>query len=250
MSITTKRPGLLPFPADLVDGVLYPYCEEEHVGQSVWHLKAFSRLIDMLAGLRRNRPDSGVFGDIFVYWERGNNQKYVAPDAIVLPEVDEPERRRNSLRLWEELTWPVFVMEVLPETRSSFDLTEKMAYYRDEMRIPEYFVCDARTHPMSVWGHRLVQGDYSRIPPELDGRVWSEQLHAWFGVGEDGWLQIWDALGEPIPAHLEALEQRDEALRRADEMAWRLEMAARRAEAAEARIRELEAELRRREDPQ
>ncbi len=234
MSVATRE-TLDGYLCEEVDGILYPYAERRPTVYGHWHFMAVSDAFNMLGRLLRGNPLAGVFADTFVFWERGNNRKRVAPDAVVFPEVQEPGRARRSLRLWEERSQPVLVFEALSDDPEREDLVDKVALYRDELRIPEYFLCDPWVQPALVWGHRLEDGRYVEIEPDARGHIWSDEVRAWFGVGTEGRLQIWDAAGSPMPKHgdtEQALLERDRAERRA--------------QSAEARIRELEEELRRR----
>lgn len=221
-----------------IDGVLYPYTEEVPVVQSNWHVDAILAAVFMLRALLRDRPTAVAFTDIFVYWERGTPRKKIAPDVLVLPVVEHPERERKALYLWRERSRPNFVMEFLSQSSQEEDLESKMALYQDVLRIPEYFICDP-VQPMELFGMRLVDGAYVEVAPNEDGRLWSEQLRGWLGTDDLGRIQVWDAEGQAIPRYEEALAEREAALHLAQEER-------RRREAAEARVRELEDALRRR----
>jgi len=228
-----------------IDGVLYPYAEEYPVVQGNWHFTAVRDLLNMAEFLLRGQPRAGIFGDLFVFYEEGNPNAATAPDLLVLPEVADPKARRQSLRLWEEPTRPIFVLEALSDTTMSIDITAKFELYQSVIRIPEYFICDPREDPTEVAGYRLLEGRYELIPPDDAGRVWSAELHAWFGVNEEGRIQIWDATGQAMPRYREMVEITEDVARRAEEEARRAEEETRRADTAEARVRALEEELRR-----
>ncbi len=244
MAVTTEvKPKRVAY--EVIDGVRYPWAEEKSVVQGDWHLWTVNEGIGMVQALLRDRPAARVFSDIFLFWEQGNPHKRLAPDLLVLPEVDAPERGRKSVKLWQERSRPAFVLEVLSEETLHEDLGKKWDIYQDEIGVPEYFVCDPLT-PVRVRGYRLVQGTYQAIDADEEGRVWSEQLQAWLGTGSRGRLRVWSREGAEVPTDAEARERVGAETRRADEEARRAEEEARRAEAAEARIRELEEQLRRR----
>lgn len=232
-------PTLLPgYLYEEIDGVLYPYAEEYPVVQGNRHFTAVRDLLNMTEFLLRDQPKAGIFGDLFVFWEEGSPNRAAAPDLLVLPEVADPKAKRQSLRLWEEPSRPIFVLEALSDTTMSVDISAKFEMYQSVVRIPEYFICAPWEDPTEVAGYRLYEGRYEQIPPDDRGRVWSCELHAWFGANEDGLIQIWDASEEPMPRYREMVQRAEDVARRAEEEA-------RRADSAEERIRALEEELRR-----
>ena len=222
-----------------IDGVRYPWAEEKTVVQGNWHGWTIVEAMQMVGAVLQDRPAARAFTDIFVFWEEGSPHKRVAPDLVVLPDLEEPERERKSVKLWQERSRPSFVLEVLSTDTMHEDLGSKWGTYQDEIRVPEYFVCDPFPLPARLWGYRLVEGVYHAIEPDDQGRFRSEQLGAGLGIDLRGRLRLWDAQGREVPTY-------DEVRQRAAEEARRAEEEARRAETAEARIRELEEQLRRR----
>jgi len=250
MAVSTRSParaaGYKP------EEIHYPWYEEETVVQGDWHGLTVVEAMNMVSGLLRERPGARAFSDTFLYWEEGNPRKRHAPDLFVFPEVDRPERERKSVRLWQEVSRPVFALEVLSEGTTHEDFGRKYDDYQNEIRIPEYFLCDPAPRPMRLWGYRLSQGVYTAIELDEQGRLWSEGLRAWLGTDDSGMLRIWDAEGRPMPRYQDALRLAEEARRQAEEQAHRAEEQAHRAEeerrlreAAEIRLREVEEELRR-----
>jgi len=193
-----------------VDGVLYPYAEVHPVVQGNQHFMTVKEATNMGEVLFLDGPNTGIYSDIMVFWEEGKPGKRRAPDLIVLPEVDDPRRLRRSLRLWEERSWPMFVLEVLSEKTEDEDLGGKFQDYQNEVRIPEYFICDPWRLPVDVWGFRLEGGRYEAMGTPADGRLWSEKLQAWIGVDDGGSFRIWNAAGVPMPTIAEAARRAEE----------------------------------------
>ncbi|HET6384042.1 MAG TPA: Uma2 family endonuclease [Armatimonadota bacterium] len=245
---------------EMIDGVLYPYEEEEPVVQGNWHAETVIEIVNCAQGLFADRPDTGIFTDIFVFWWEGDSARKFAPDLIILPSIEEPERERKSVYLWQEKSRPIFVVEVYSPKTAEEDTGPKMELYQNELKIPEYFLCRRLAQMLDIWGYRLMDGEYQPIEPDKDGRIFSEQLEAWAGSDEKGRFQFWDKSGRVIAGYARVSEQaREEAARakreaaRAKREAERARREARRAakaeelrEKAEARVRELEEELRRR----
>lgn len=235
---------------ELKDGVWYLIEDEENMGQGDPHALMAIALFEMLKELLRGLPLARVFHDIFIHWDKARGDGCVAPDLAVFPRME--PRERSAIYLWEEASWPIVVVEVLSKNTKAKDRGEKLRTYQDKLRVPEYFICDPTEGAQKVWGHRLVDGKYRQIAPDDRDRVWSEELHAWFGPDEGGMLQVWDASGRRMSRHELTLEERDEARAERDAERQRAEAALREAseqaqwrEAAEARARELEETVRR-----
>lgn len=242
------------------DGVWYLIEEEDQVAQGDWHAVLARALWEMLEELLRPHPLARVFFDIFIHWDKTKSDRCLAPDLVVFPRIE--RRNCKAMYLWDEASMPVFVLEVLSDKTRSRDLNLKLRAYQDEMRVPEYFMCDPTDGEQQVCGFRLVDWKYQPIEPDERGRVWSEELRAWFGPDELGDMQIWDASGRRMARHEEALDEREAERLRADAERLRAEAALEqaasaarerdaergRAEAAETRAREMEAALRRLRD--
>lgn len=221
ISVTT--PGTTPgYLSEEIDGVLYPYAEEEHVVQGTYHFQTVRDVSNMIDVLLRGRPGLAAFYDLLVYSRPGPGQRPCAPDLLIVEGLADPRKPRTSLRLWEEPCRPLFVLAVLSDWDASESFSKGLRRYQNEMCVPEYFVGDPRSGFTELDGYRLESGRYTLLEPDAAGRLWSEQLRAWWGPDEEGRLQIWDATGLAIPRYTDALAE---------------------AEQAKARVRELEAAL-------
>lgn len=235
---------------ELKDGIWYLIEDEENMGQGDPHALLAIALFNMLEELLRDRPLSRIFHDIYIHWDRAKGDLCVAPDLAVFPTMEPRERR--SIYLWEEASWPIVVVEVLSESTRQHDLHDKLKQYRDDLHVPDYFVCEPREGAQEVWGYRLAGGQYREIEPDEHGRVWSEQLQAWFGMDEEGMLAVWDGSGKQMSRHGVTVAERDEvraerdaAQAERDSQRQRAEAAEHVAAEAEARARALEEELQR-----
>lgn len=127
-----------PAPTAAVDEQkLYPVHEEESVPEGSPHEFAVRYLRDALAVLFR---DCLVTGDICIYWERGNTQRYAAPDVLVARGRQRLPLPRTYL-LWREP--PVsFVVEIGSDRTRQIDLEEKPGTYSEHVKAQEYFYAD------------------------------------------------------------------------------------------------------------
>lgn len=169
-----------------------------------------------------------VSGNVCIYWERGNYQRYVAPDLFVLQEPRSTPGRRVVLA-WQEP--PIlFALEVISRTTRKLDEEEKPALCAEHLRIPEFLLYDPERHTLRTG--RLGPNGYDPVLPGPNGRSRSVSLGLEFGLGENGFLWVYDQNGERIPLQ----EELHQALTLAEE---RLETTAKRlATEAQGRRRE------------
>jgi Uma2 family endonuclease len=214
-------------------------------------------LIEAMDRWLLERGEGYVNGNMFVYFslEQTRGRYFRGPDCFVLLGV--PRGERKSWVIWEQGKGPDVVIELLSISTATVDKGEKMAVYRDQMRVPEYYWFDP-FHPDDRAGFVLRDGRYQRIEPDADGSLASPvlglSLRLWSGVfrGIEGtWLRWADADGEVLPTDAEAAlvlaeRQRDRADAeqvRADAEQARAETEHARAEAERARAERAEQEL-------
>ncbi len=211
--------------------------EGDHVSEHTWHHRVARKLGEILEELflARGRPDVLVGGNLKILW-RDPRIKRVDPDVVVIPDVDQPRKYRQSFDERKEGTRPVFALEVTSEATSRTDLSKKPGIYQ-RARVAEYFILDALATPWALVGRRLnpATGRYRLIRPDGEGRILAESLEVVFAIGADGQsVALVDArTGDKLP-DLHA----SEAARRAAEERLRVAEEARRA--AEERLRAAE----------
>lgn len=236
-----------PVPTVAVDEhKLYPIHEEDNVPETSPHELAVRYARDVLAALF---PDCLVTGDLCIYWERGNMQRYAAPDVLVVRGRPREPLPRTYL-LWQDP--PVsFVLEIGSDSTRHIDLGEKPEIYSEHIKAPEYFYADppdpeSSMREMRLW--RLGAAGYEEVLPEAPPgqagsmRLRSEVLGVEFGWDEAGFLRIW-VEGVAQPTHDEVRQQAEEEARGRQEAEARAREAEARAAEEAARRRELEQQL-------
>lgn len=217
--------------------VVYPVTDD--MGEHEIQRLIAELLRPMLARWLADRRIVGHAGaDQFIYYERGNPAKRVAPDVYVLPGVPQ-ELLIPSWRVWETGIVPSFVLEIVgDDIRKDYD--DCPTIY-DAIGVQELAIFDP--HAGSRSRHRIRWQMYRREHPDAPlarveatpgDRVRSSVLDAWLravaegdsvrvrlGVGSDG--------DELYPTEAEAERAAKEV-----ERAGRLE-----AEAELARLRDL-----------
>ncbi len=181
-----------------------------------------------------------VEGDMFLYYEKGNPRKSIAPDMYVV--LNHDLGGRPVYKLWEEGKPPDFALEVISPSSAIRNEVEKRALY-ERLGIGEYFLFqpDPTCRGPRLVGHRLRGGSYEEMVAESGGELRSEALGVTLRV-EGSNLRLRNmATGMDYPWVEEfsgLFSAKDEALRRARQETQAKDEALRR---VEARVAELEA---------
>jgi len=226
----TGPPDSVAFPTESVDEHdLYPVHEEDEVPEIPLHERQVRSLIDVLSS---HLDDKWVTGNVCMYWEKGNMQRYVAPDVLVV-DAPSPEPLPPVYLRWADPP-PLLVVEVGSKSTFLKDQGPKTDVYAHNLHVPEYLYFPPVRLVLGFY--RLMGADDLPVIPAADGHVHSETLNVSFGVVEAGFLRVYDESGRPLPDHSQALRER----RAAEAQAEKERLARLR---AEARIAELERAL-------
>ena len=215
---TTSAP-----PADA--DVVYPESDGKPIAETPMHRDAMFELIVGLRDHFANDPEVYVSGNMFLYFVEGNPRRNVSPDVMVVRGVDK-DRSRPTYKTWEEGgKAPDLVVEVSSKSTRREDLRTKLALYRDELKVREYFLFD----PLGEYlkprfrGFRLVGDDYEPVPIE-DEQMASEVLGLDLrAVGETVRL-VDPATGRIIPNRVERIEALDDSARTSNQELLRLNL--------------------------
>lgn len=244
-------PSPIPSPRLLNDEaeIDYPSGDGQPMGETPIHRDNLITAVRTLERYYAGQPMVYVSGNMFVYYERGNRRKHVSPDVFVALDVPK-DKPRDSYLIWEEGHGLDLVIELTSRSTKEEDIDDKMAIYRDEMPVREYFLFDPKGEYLDppLQGHRLRGGNY--VPIEMvDGRLPSEVIG--LHLERDGaWLRfynpatgLWLPTPEEREAALERAHERAETDRQRAEADRQREQAAR--ERAEAEGKRAEAERKR-----
>jgi Uma2 family endonuclease len=253
-AVRLQRPAVDPGEID------YPSSDGEPMAETGVHVLLMLALIAALRHHYRQRPDVYVIGNIFLYYEEGNNAARRSPDVMVIKGVPAlPER--DSFKTWEEKAVPCVVLELTSNKTADEDQGPKKELY-ERLGVREYFLFDPLGDylPRPLVGYRLVrtaeesagdngggvQAKYEELPNDQEGGLFSSELGLRL-MPEGTDLALVDfRTQERVPAPLDLYRQVEEVTRRAQEAERQ------RAEAgrlrAEAERRSLEAERQRQEE--
>ena len=219
--------------------IFYPSSDGEPLAESYDHLYVIMTTFAMLLAHLKGQQAT-VLADQFLYYAQGFPRLRVAPDVMVIFNV-EPGGRDNY-KIWEEGQVPSVIFEMTsPVTRSRDDVEKKHLY--ESLGVAEYWQFDPRGEwiPEKLRGYRL-QGDEEPVyVPITTDRSDVLQLRL---VAEDKIIAFYrlDNNVKLLPlAELNiALEQQ---IAQTEAESQRADAASQRADAASQRTRELEAQI-------
>lgn len=154
--------------------IIYPEQREDDMGETSIHISLVANFLNILKLFFKSREDIFLSGNMNLYYEKGNPNKWFAPDLLVAFGV--PNHDRKTYRLWEEKIFPQVIFEVSSNRTWKNDISDKLEIY-SELGAEEYYVLDPEfaylPAPMMVFhrkGERLLS-----VPVENE-RVFSPRL--------------------------------------------------------------------------
>ena len=133
--------------------IFYPSSDGEPLAESYDHLYVIMTTLAMLLAHLKGQQAT-VLADQFLYYAQGFPRLRVAPDVMVIFNV-EPGGRDNY-KIWEEGQVPSVIFEMTsPDTRSRDDVEKKHLY--ESLGVAEYWQFDPRGEwiPEKLRGYRL-----------------------------------------------------------------------------------------------
>jgi Uma2 family endonuclease len=140
--------------------LVYPYSNGEPLAESYDHLYVIMTTLAMLIQHLKGQQAT-VLADQFLYYAQGFPRLRVAPDVMVIFNV-EPGGRDNY-KIWEEGQVPSVIFEMTsPGTQSKDDIEKKNLY--ENLGVTEYWQFDPRGEwiPEKLRGYRL-QGEIDPV---------------------------------------------------------------------------------------
>ena len=134
--------------------IIYPESDGSPMGETDSHIAVIIYLREALRDYFRNESNLYLAGNLFLYYEEGNPNAFVAPDTFVVRGV--PNKPRRTYKVWAEGRGPDVVFEVTSRSTRLDDLGTKRALYA-MLGVAEYYIFDP-------------QGDY------LQPRLWAYHL--------------------------------------------------------------------------
>ncbi len=216
--------------------IFYPSGDGEPVAETFDHLYALLVTLEVLRQYVAGQQAT-VLGNQFLYYSQGYPKLRVAPDVMVIFNV-EPGGRDNY-KIWEEGEVPSVIFEFTSEGTRNQDESFKMTLY-EQLGVQEYWQFDPRGEwiPEQLRGYRLHRDLYE---PITNGQSEALKLRLTVENKIIGFYRLDTGEKLLIPEEMaEALRQevlaRREAEARAEEERQRAEEERRRAEELEAQL--------------
>ena len=228
--------------------IFYPSSDGEPLAESDLQFTPLTETVHVLRHRYRDRDNVYVAGNLLLYYRMNDNEVRVAPDVLVVFDVE--DHPRDSYIVWrEDGKTPDFVMEIASPGTYSRDVTDKRAIYA-ALSVTEYWRFDPTGNLFTpgLEGEQLVNGEYRPIPiaPDDDGilRGHSAVLELDICVRPERELKLYDPVAGVWLRNLaetqDALAETQDALAETQDA---LAESHRQNEAHAARVRELEAQL-------
>jgi Uma2 family endonuclease len=226
--------------------IFYPSSDGEPLAESYDHLYVIMTTLAMLLAHLKGQQAT-VLADQFLYYAQGFPRLRVAPDVMVIFNV-EPGGRDNY-KIWEEGQVPSVIFEMTsPGTRSKDDVEKKELY--QGLGVTEYWQFDPRGEwiPEYLRGFRLQGDEEPAYVPIKDNRSEVLQLQLVVEGKIIGFYRLDDGVKLLPLAELNiALEQQTKQIeaeaQRAEAAEQRAEAAEQRADREAQRTQELEAQI-------
>ena len=204
----------------------YPSADGEPVAETYTHLYALLTTLEVLRQYLKGRQAT-VLGNQFLYYAQGFPKLRVAPDVMVIFDV-EPGGRDNY-KVWQEGQVPVVVFEMTSASTQAQDTGFKKTLY-EQLEVQEYWLFD----PKGEWieerlqGYRLRGESYelitdSRSEPLQLRLVVEGDLIGFYREDTGEKLLIPDELVEVLQAEVQARHQAEERAKQAEERAEQME---------------------------
>ena len=229
-----------------VNQPFYPSADGEPVAETYAHLYALLTTLEVLRQYLLGRQAT-VLGDQFLYYAQGFPRLRVAPDVMVIFDV-EPGGRDNY-KIWEEGQVPVAIFEMTSPGTQQQDTGFKKTLY-EQLAVQEYWLFD----PKGEWieeqlrGHRLRGESYEPItdsrsePLQLRLTVEGE-LIGFYREDSGEKLLIPDELAAALRSEVKARSSAQERAEQAEQRAEQAEQRAAQMEDMLARYRDSFGEL-------
>ncbi len=169
------------------------YEDPEPVEDGMQQAPVIIEIAHLLTAQFRKQDDVFVSAGGFIFYDRSNGNRRIAPDCYISFDVDPKAVLENlpNYWIWEIGKPPDFVLEVASPSTASNDLGRKRDLYA-QLGIAEYWRLDPTggdLYGQPLTGERLIDGEYRQfeLHNDADGTVWaySEVLDLRFHWGEE-----------------------------------------------------------------
>ncbi|MEM9137077.1 MAG: Uma2 family endonuclease [Cyanobacteria bacterium P01_F01_bin.42] len=141
--------------------IIYPVSDGEPVAETYDHFYALLVTLEVLKQYLTGQQAT-VLGNQFLYYAKGFPKLRVAPDVMVIFDVE--PGGRDSFKTWEEQAVPQVVFEMTSKSTKKEDQEKKFQLY-EQIGVTEYWLFDPRGEWLEspLMGYQLVDEMYQPI---------------------------------------------------------------------------------------
>jgi len=144
--ITNQVQAVIPTTSEIV----YPSSDGEPLAETQQHVLAILMTLALLR-LYLQDQQAVVFADQFLYYIEGNPRARVAPDVMVVFDIE--KRLYANYKIWEGKQTPAIIFEVTSAGTKEVDWNFKKTLY-EQLGVTEYWLFD----PYGEWVAEKLQG--------------------------------------------------------------------------------------------
>jgi Uma2 family endonuclease len=221
--LNTQEQAIASATNSATSEIIYPSSDGEPLAETQQHVLAILMALALLR-LYLQEQQAVVFADQFLYYIEGNPRARVAPDVMVVFDIE--KRLYANYKIWEGKQTPAIIFEVTSAGTKETDWNFKKTLY-EQLGVTEYWLFD----PYGEWiteqlqGYRLNEdGVYKPIRDNcsevLQLKLQAEEYLIGFYRLDNGEKLL--TLEELYSANLAANQRADQEKARADRLAEKL----------------------------
>jgi len=148
--INIQEQAIAPATKSAIPEINYPCSDGEPLAETQQHVLAILMTLALLRLYLQDQP-AVVFADQFLYYIEGNSKARVAPDVMVVFDIE--KRLYGNYKIWEGQQTPAIIMEVTSAGTKDTDWNFKKTLY-EQLGVTEYWLFD----PYGEWIAGQLQG--------------------------------------------------------------------------------------------
>jgi Uma2 family endonuclease len=148
--LNTQEQAIASATNSATSEIIYPSSDGEPLAETQQHVLAILMALALLRLYLQERQ-AVVFADQFLYYIEGNPRARVAPDVMVVFDIE--KRLYANYKIWEGQQTPAIIIEVTSVGTKETDLNFKKTLY-EQLGVTEYWLFD----PYGEWITEQLQG--------------------------------------------------------------------------------------------
>jgi Uma2 family endonuclease len=148
--VNAKVKAIAPATNSATSEIIYPSSDGEPLAETQQHVLAILMTLALLR-LHLQEQQAVVFADQYLYYIEGNPRARVAPDVMVVFDIE--KRLYDNYKIWEGKQTPAIIFEVTSAGTKETDWNFKKTLY-EQLGVTEYWLFD----PYGEWVAEQLQG--------------------------------------------------------------------------------------------